>query len=123
MEETSGDSKVIAAIAYFFGILIALVVYLIKKEDRYVRFHAMQAILFDIAIMVLSIPLTIAIFVGFFIAAASQSGIVLIVFWAAIMGFALLSMLLRLVFAFKAFTGSRFKLPIIGAHAEKIASG
>jgi uncharacterized membrane protein len=122
-EEVSGESKVIAAISYFFGLMIALVIYLIKKEDNYVRFHAMQAILFDLAIMVVSFPMAILLFGGFFLAAASKSGIVLIAIWAAFILFALLTFLLRVIFVFKAFTGSRFKLPIIGAHAEKIAAG
>jgi uncharacterized membrane protein len=122
-EELSGESKVFAAIAYFFGTLIALVIYLVKKDDKYVKFHAMQAILFDIALMVVSIPLILLVFAGFFVMAASKSGTVFLVLWAVIMGFSLLSVLAKLIFAFKAFTGSRFKLPIIGKHAQKIAAG
>lgn len=122
-EEPTGESRIFAGIAYFFGIMIALVIYLIKKEDGYVRFHAMQAILFDLAMMAVSVPLSIALFAGMFLAAFSESAILMIAFWAATLGFVLLSFLLRLFFAFKAFTGSRFRLPFIGAHAEKIAAG
>lgn len=122
-EEPSGESKVFAAVAYFFGMLIALVIYLVKKDDSYVRFHAMQAILFDIAISIVSVPLIGFAFAAFFVLAASKSAMAFIILWAAIMVFALLSIIVKLIFAFKAFTGSRFRIPLIGKYAEKIAAG
>jgi uncharacterized membrane protein len=35
---------VFAAIAYIFGLLIAVIMFLVKKEDKYVAYHAAQAI-------------------------------------------------------------------------------
>ncbi len=123
--QSSSDGKVFGAIAYVFGILIALLIYLLKKDDKFARFHALQAIFVDLAIMLVSIPLGILLFAGFFVSGFASGGAGFFagfwIIWLAFMAFAGLVFILRLLFAYKAFSGSRFKLPIIGAQAEKMS--
>lgn len=51
------DENVTALLAYLLGWVSGLVVYLLEKENRYVRFHAMQSILTFGAITLLGILL------------------------------------------------------------------
>ncbi len=51
--EPTSDEKVMGALAYFFGMLGALLVWLLQREkSRFVRFHALQALGFDLIVMV-----------------------------------------------------------------------
>ncbi|MEO8408825.1 MAG: DUF4870 domain-containing protein [Oxalobacteraceae bacterium] len=130
---TGLDPKVAAALSYIW--VIGLIFYFIEKENKFVRFHAMQSILFGIAnsviMMVLAIIATI-LTVVFTLGAAAASvatgsggvgglisllvGLIWLIFWLLAMVF-----LVGLIFAaVKAYQGQKFKLPIIGNMAEKI---
>jgi len=121
----SGESKGFAAISYFLGIFIALIIFLMKKEDKYVRFHAAQAILFDICITVVSMVLMVALFIILIVAGVITLGFGFMVgflgMWVVFMVYGLLLFALRLFFAWKAYHGEMFKLPILGNEAEKLA--
>ena len=125
-QSTSEDGKIFAAISYVFGLLIAIIIYLLKKEDRYVRFHAAQAILFDICVMVISVVLAVAMIAIFFVVGIATGGIGFILFpilWLGMIGYAFILLLARLYFAYQAYKGKEFQLPIIGPQAAKMASG
>jgi uncharacterized membrane protein len=102
-----------------------LVFFLLEKDSKLVRFHAMQSILFCIVIAVLGIALWIVTFLFVLVAAMLPD----------IMGtlFGLLATLIWLVFSIgfligwifclvRAYQGQFFKLPIIGNMAEKIVN-
>ena len=110
---TGLDANIAAAIAYLFGWVSGLIFYLIEKESRYVRFHAMQSILLSAGFTVLWIVLWIvgAIFgripaVGFVF--ALLIGLLSFVFWLALIAAVIYCLI-------KAFQGKDFKLPVIGA--------
>src|SRR5882724_11896721 len=128
------DPKVAAALSYIW--IVGLIFFFIEKENKFVRFHAMQSILFGIAnsviMMVLAIVatlLTVVFTIGAAAAASAGSGglgaivslfvwLIWLVFWVMAMVF-----LVGLVFAaVKAYQGQKFKLPIIGNMAEKIVN-
>ncbi len=125
MAEPGSDSRIFAAIPYVLGILIAIIVYFVKKEDPYVRFHAMQAILFDIVVMAASFAVFGILFVAAF-ALGLGTGIGFFagfwVIWLGIMGFSVAVFLIELFLAYKAYTDPGFRLPIIGKQAEKMAA-
>ena len=52
------DNKLFAALSYLIPILGGIVVFVIRKSD-YERFHAMQSILFWVAVIVLSVAIDI----------------------------------------------------------------
>ncbi|MGO9338962.1 MAG: DUF4870 domain-containing protein [Terracidiphilus sp.] len=85
------------------------------NQSPYVRFHAWQSIFLNIAGIVLWVALTIITLVGLFFVPFLMLMIRLVIFLGL---FAL-----WLVCVLQALNGKRFKLPVIGALAEKQAGG
>ena len=101
---TGLDANVAAALTYAIGWVTGLAFLVMEKDNRFVRFHAMQStIVFATLslgfILLQSIPLL---------------GMLLSVFIVIP-----LSALLWLLMMFKAYQGERFKLPIAGEMAEQ----
>lgn len=122
------DGNVAAALGYPIGI-IAIISLIMEKENRFVKFHALQSLCFHVGFIVLMIVLwilgAIMLVGGAAAAAATESGAV-----GGLVG--MLFGLLWLVFivsyfvglilsAVKAYQGAWFKLPIIGNMAENWA--
>jgi uncharacterized membrane protein len=116
---------VAALIAYIFGWLSGLILLLMEKDSRLVRFHAMQSILLNVLVAVIGFVLWIVTFI--FVLIASQMG----GFLGTIVG--LLATLIWIVFCvglliawvmclIKAYQGQFFKLPLIGNFAEKFVN-
>lgn len=90
-------------LCYVLVFITGIVFLILEKENKFVRFHAMQSIatflpLFIIAVVVGWIP-----FLGWMV--------------AALIG--LLELVLWLLLMFKAYKGEKYKLPIAGDFAEK----
>ncbi|HSB67336.1 MAG TPA: DUF4870 domain-containing protein [Anaerolineales bacterium] len=50
----SSDDNLLAAIAHFFGFLVALIVWVTQKDkSRFVRFQSIQAMVFDISVSII----------------------------------------------------------------------
>jgi uncharacterized membrane protein len=124
------DGNLAAALGYPIGI-IAIISLIIEKENRFVRFHALQSLMLIVGWIVLIIALTIvSVVLGIILGAAANAagnagGIVALIF-------SLISLLVWLVLpllfigvlilaAVKAYGGNYFKLPVIGNMAEKFA--
>ena len=122
--------NVAAAISYIT--IVGLVLFFIEKDNKFIRFHAMQSVLYGVTWTVAMIVLAIlnaiiAIVFGVASAAAGDPGII-----GMLIG--LISMIIWLVVpliyigglilgAVKAYQNVKFKFPIIGNMAEKIAGG
>jgi len=123
------DGNVAAALGYPIGI-IAIICLVMEKENRFVKFHALQSILLHVGFIVVAIALWIIGFIliiaGVAASAATSSGAI----------GSLLGMLIGLVWlvvvvaylgglifaAVKSYGGAQFKLPVIGNMAEKFAN-
>jgi uncharacterized membrane protein len=106
---TSLEPNIAGLLCYLFGWITGLIFILIEKENKFVRFHAMQSIVTFGAISMGSIVL-------FFLGWIPFIGILFsILGW--ILG--LLAFVLWIVLMVKAYQGERFKLPIAGDIAEK----
>jgi uncharacterized membrane protein len=127
---TGMDPKVAAAISYIW--IVGLILFFLEKDNKFVRFHAMQSILFGIANSVIMVALAIVasiLTVAFGIGAAAVGGgigslISLLVglIWL-IFGLISILFLAGLIYAaVKAYQGQKFKLPIIGNMAENIVN-
>ena len=124
------DPKVAAALSYIW--IVGLIFFFIEKENKFIRFHALQSILFGIAnsiiMVVLVIVATILSFISLGASVTIGGGLGLIIsllVWLVWLLFFLvaLALLLGLIFAaIKAYQGQLFKLPIIGNMAEKIVN-
>jgi uncharacterized membrane protein len=125
------DGNVAAALGYPVGI-IAIICLIMEKENRFVKFHALQSILLHVAFVVLAIALW---FIGFILliagaaaSAASNAGGAVGGIMGMLMGLIWLVIVVAyiagLIFAaVKAYGGNMFKLPIIGNMAEKWSGG
>jgi uncharacterized membrane protein len=104
-----------AGLSYLAAWVTGLVFFLMEKQNRFVRFHAMQSILFFGGLTVLSILLGIA-------GGATAGGFLSAAFGAlgAIIG--LVEFIGWIVLMVNAFQGKYFKLPIIGDYAERYAN-
>jgi len=85
------------------------------KNDRFIRFHAIQTLALWVAIVALSIALTILSVVMAFIPGV---GLLAIVIWPL---FSLAIFVVWILLMFKAYNREMYKLPIIGNFAEKQA--
>jgi uncharacterized membrane protein len=114
---TGLQPNIAALLAYVLTWLTGLVFFVIEKQNRFVRFHAMQSILFGVGIIVVQIVLSIvgailSQILGLF---GVLTGLVSLVL--------LLAFLAGWIFCMvKAYQGQMFKLPIIGDMAEKIVN-
>ena len=122
---TGLDENIAALLSYIFGWVGGLVFFLIEKDSRLVKFHAMQSILLSAVALILGFVLYFLWFV-LAIAASMASetlgflvsvllGLLIFVFWIAL----LIGVILCLV---KAYQRQYFKLPIIGNFAEKFSA-
>lgn len=122
---TGLDENIAALLAYVFGWISGLVFFLIEKDSKLVRFHAMQSLMLSVSILVLCIVLWIVTFVLILIASqlaeimGSLVGLVATLIWLVLSVGILIAWVLCLV---RAYQGQYFKLPIIGNMAEKIAN-
>lgn len=92
-----------AALSYLLGVITGIIFYVLEKENKFVRFHAMQSILFCGAWIVINVVLMIIPIIGWMMA-----GVVNVI-----------GAVLWLIVLFKAFSGEEFKIPVIGDLAEK----
>jgi uncharacterized membrane protein/ribosomal protein L40E len=106
---TSLEPNVAGLLCYLFGWITGLIFILIEKENKFVRFHAIQSIVTFGAFSVLWIP--------FYIFNMLDILAILFGILQAIIG--VLVFVLWIVLMIKAYQGERFKLPIAGDIAEK----
>jgi len=122
---TGLDENIAALLSYIFGWVSGLIFFLIEKDSRLVRFHAMQSILLNAAAIVVAIVLYIAwaviaiIFSQISSALASLVsiliGLLIFVFWVLV----LIAVVMCLI---KAYQKQYFKLPVLGNFAEKFSA-
>ncbi len=115
------DGNITALIGYLVGI-VALILIFIEKDNRFVRFHALQSVLWSVGVGVaMTVVWIIGVILGVIIGQASGTlaGIVWLLTFLIFLGL-LLALLGGLVFAaIKAYGGAEFKLPVVGNMAEK----
>jgi len=123
------DGNIAAAIGYPIGV-IAIICLIMDKENRFVKFHALQSILWHVTIIVVGIALLIVFFIigiilGVAASAAGSSagggiaglfGLLSFLIWIAILIGYVGGLIMAAV---KAYQGEKFMLPMIGAMADK----
>ena len=101
---TGMPANVAAAASYFLGFVTGIVFLLVEKENRFVRFHAMQSTFVFLALIAVDVLLQIVPIMG-----------ALVVIFLVIPA----SAILWLVLMFKAYQGEEFSLPVIGPMAAE----
>ena len=122
---TGLDENIAALLSYVFGWVSGLIFFLIEKDSRLVRFHAMQSILLSAAAIVIGIVFWIVAVVSSLVV-SYISGILGGIVWIVMMlaGFLIgLGIVIGAIICLvKAFQGQYFKLPVIGNFAEKFSA-
>ena len=115
------DGNITALIGYLVGI-VALVLIFIEKDNKFVRFHALQSVLWSVMVIIAWIVIFVVGIVLGFIAGMVADGLGMVV-WGLTMLIYLgmfLALLGGLIYgAIKSFGGEMTKLPIVGNMAEK----
>jgi uncharacterized membrane protein len=109
---TGLDPRLSGVLAYLFWIVGGILFLATEKEHQIVRFHAAQSVVLaivEIAVWVVFMILTAIPFLGVLF------GILAAFFW-------LLALLLALFLMWKAYQLERYKLPLLGEYAEKLAA-
>jgi uncharacterized membrane protein len=115
------DGNVTALIGYLIGI-VALVLIFIEKDNKFVRFHALQSFLWSVICVVGIFAVAIIGTILALVLGQVASGLGAIVGILAMLLYLgiILGMLGGLIFAaIKAYGGAEFKLPIAGNLAQK----
>jgi uncharacterized membrane protein len=100
---TGLDANIAGALSYVLGPITGILFFVLEKESKFVKFHAMQSIITFLGLFVVSVVL----------------GFIPILGWIVAIFLQLAALILWLVLMFKAFQGEKFKLPVIGDMAEK----
>jgi uncharacterized membrane protein len=114
------DGNVAAALGYPIGI-IAIICLVMEKENRFVKFHALQSILYHVAaaitfvaiVMVLAILMIVLSMISHTLAALSS------LLWLLYL-LVVIAYVIGLIYtAVKAYNGEKYMLPVVGNLAEK----
>jgi uncharacterized membrane protein len=90
-------------LCYLAGFVTGIIFLIIEKDNKFVRFHAMQSIFVFGGLFVLNIVLSFIPFIG----------------WILIPFVGIAGLILWILLMFKAYNGETYKLPIVGDMAEK----
>jgi uncharacterized membrane protein len=98
--------NVVSLLCYLLGWVTGIVFFILEKENKLVRFHALQSIIvFGVLTLASTLLSRIPIIGGFF---GAVIGILMFVLWIVLM--------------IKAYQGEKFKIPWAGDFAEKQVS-
>ncbi len=103
MAETQGNDNILGAVAYLLGFITGVVLLLVEKKSKYVRFHAMQSTI---------------LFGGLFIVNLGL-GFIPLLGWLVNVVLSLAGFVLWILLMWKAFNGETYKVPYVGELAEK----
>jgi uncharacterized membrane protein len=97
---STGMQPNIAGLLCYLGWWVTAIIFLIlEKENKFVRFHAMQSLITFGVLFIISLALSWVFFIGY-------------ILWV-------LSVVLWVILMYKAYKGEKYKLPVIGDIAEK----
>lgn len=110
MPRDDTNRNIVAALSYFMGFITGIIILLVEKDDKYVRFHAMQSTVIFGGFFILNIIVSAIFgnlsFLGLIVKAVSTL-------------ITVASVVIWIVSMVKAYQGDVFKWPIAGDFAEK----
>lgn len=112
---TGIEANVAALVSYAAGWITGLIFFLIEKDNKFVRFHALQSIIVFGAFSVLGIVLSVLF--QFFMMLRLYFMFQFFAFISNLLWLA--ALILWIILMVKAYQGEKFKLPIAGDIAEK----
>lgn len=103
MAEAKGNDNMLGAVAYLLGFITGIVLLLVEKKSKFVRFHAMQSTITFGGLFVINMALGFIPLLGWLVGFLLSLG----------------AFVLWIVLMWKAFQGEMYKLPYVGELAEK----
>ena len=100
---TGIQENVEGLLCYLGGWITGIIFFIIEKENKIVRFHAVQSIAISVVLMVVYFIL----------------GLIPIIGWIIMPFVGIASFILWIILMLKAYQGKMYKLPVIGDFAEK----
>ncbi len=97
------NENIESLLCYVLGWVTGIVFLVLEKENKFVRFHAMQSLATFLPLFIISMVIGIVPIIGPIISTLIT----------------LLGSILWILLMYKAFKGERFKLPVVGDFAEK----
>ncbi len=97
------NENLLAAASYLLWFVTGIIILLVEKQNKFVRFHAMQSTILFGGIFVINI------FLGF----------IPILGWLVGLLLSFVAFILWIVLMWKAFQGETYKIPYVGDLAEK----
>jgi len=119
------DGNLAAALGYPIGIL-GLVNFIIEKQNRFVKFHGIQSLLFSVGFWILyTIAFIVLLILSVILGMVSSTLATIVGGLTGLLALVcfLVWFLALLFFGYKAYQGQMFKLPVVGNFAEKLAGG
>lgn len=112
---TGMQANVAGLLSYVLGWLTGLIFFLIEKENKFVRFHAMQSIIVFGALFILQIA------VGMFMTIFAMMHLGILIPLLSLLNTLVMvtGFILWILLMVKAYQGKMFKLPVIGDIAGK----
>lgn len=95
------DENIASALTYVLGFLTGIIFFLVEKENKTVRFNAMQSIIVFLGLFIVGIVISFIPFINMLV----------FVIW-------ILELILWLVLIIKSYQGEKVKLPVVGDMAE-----
>ncbi len=111
-QPVSNENRLLAALGYPFGIIAIIVLVTDMKNNRFMKYHAVQALFFILAIIVVDIALSILASI-----ATPLAFLVVLVFPLASLAW----FILTIYYAVQAYNGKMFSIPVVGSYAARYA--
>ena len=111
---TGLSQNMAGALAYLLGPITGILFLVVEKENRFVRFHAMQSTVLSIAWIIVSYALS-------FFSSVPLLGWIIGIVTSLVLGLG--GFILWLLLMWKAFQGEEWELPVVGAFARKQLGG
>jgi len=135
IEPTTPDERTFGLLAHMLQIMLSwiapLAIFLIKRQSKFVSFHALQALLLQVACMLLSLAGVILWFGVFFMAIALAPAtrnappppeffVLMLMLWLCWMGMWIIIMLAAIIYGIKAGRGEWAEYPFFGQLSLRI---
>jgi uncharacterized membrane protein len=137
LPEPTSDEKTMATLAQVLqimgGWIAPLVIYLIKRESKFISFHAMQALLWQVVVLIIWMGATFVWLGVIFSLVLAHSGqpqtpgfpplhmfIGFGAIWLAVMAISMTNLFLGIFYGIKAGNGKWAEYPVIGKLARRI---
>ncbi len=114
------DENIAGALCYLLGVVTGVVFYLIERDSRFVRFHAVQSIVVFGGVLVIQMVLAAA---GVILGTIPVLGAVLSLIFVGLLStlVSIAALALWVVLMYKAYRGERWRVPVAGGIAERYA--